>query len=127
MRSSLHSSLPGPRLRLRPVAAALAGAFVLAACGGGSDSTDSEASSDEALPAVEATSDAGADNAAAAAPVTGAGFADLVGPDIVPAAENGINPLPDVVVDDLTNDRKVNFRNLVPQDKPVLLWMYAPH
>ena len=55
------------------------------------------------------------------------GYVDLVGPDVVPAAEIDTNILPSVVVDDLNNDRKVNFRNLVPQDKPVLLWMYAPH
>jgi hypothetical protein len=32
-----------------------------------------------------------------------------------------------VVVDDLGNGREVNFENLVPQEKPILLWMYAPH
>ena len=46
---------------------------------------------------------------------------------MIPAAEIDTNILPSVVVDDLNNGRKVNFRNLVPQDKPVLLWMYAPH
>ncbi len=65
--------------------------------------------------------------APAAPAATGAGFVDLVGPDVVPAAEIDTNMLPSVVVDDLTTDRKVNFRNLVPQDKPVLLWMWAPH
>ena len=48
-------------------------------------------------------------------------------PTWFPAAEIDTNLLPSVVVDDLNNGRKVNFRNLVPQDKPVLLWMYAPH
>jgi hypothetical protein len=56
-----------------------------------------------------------------------AGFVDLVGPDVLATSELETNMLPSVVVDDLTTDRKVNFRNLVPQDKPILLWMWAPH
>jgi hypothetical protein len=55
------------------------------------------------------------------------GKVNLVGAEVIDAANIVTNLLPDVVVDDLTNDRKVNFRNLVPQDKPILLWMYAPH
>jgi hypothetical protein len=104
-------------------------ALVLAACGG-SDSTGADAS-EAGGAAVVAEPDTGeVDDAAPAAapePATGPGFVDLVGPDVVPAAEIETNVLPSVVVDDVTNGRKVNFRNLVPQDKPVLLWMYAPH
>ena len=55
------------------------------------------------------------------------GPVDLVGPDVEASAEVDTNQLPDVVVDDLNNGRKVNFRNLVPQEKPILLWMWAPH
>ena len=44
-----------------------------------------------------------------------------------PAAEIDTNRLPSVVVDDLTNGRKVNFRNLVPQEKPILLWAMNGH
>ena len=108
---------------------AVAATLVLAACGGGSDSSESGAESDESLPVVAETEDGDepSDDTPAAPTATGAGFVDLVGPDVVPAAEIDTNLLPSVVVDDLTNDRKVNFRNLVPQDKPVLLWMYAPY
>ena len=113
-----------PRTRL--VAGALAGALTLAACGGGDDG-GSGAQPGDPLPAVD---DTGGDTAVDATPgplAEGAGFVDLVGAEVVPAAEIPSNLLPDVIIDDLTNDRKVNFRNLVPQDKPILLWMYAPH
>ena len=55
------------------------------------------------------------------------GRVDLIGEEVDAASQIQSNLLPDVVVDDLTNDRRGNFRNLIPQDKPVLLWMYAPH
>jgi hypothetical protein len=104
----------------------VAAALVLAACGGGSDSSGSGAEVGEPLPEAEASGESSSENEAAPAAV-GAGYVDLVGPDVIPAAEIDTNILPSVVVDDLNNGRKVNFRNLVPQDKPVLLWMYAPH
>jgi len=31
------------------------------------------------------------------------------------------------VVDDVGAGNKVNLRNVAPADKPILLWMYAPH
>ena len=98
---------------------------MLAACGGGSDSSGG-AEAGEPLPDVEAVDESSTESDAAPTAV-GAGYVDLVGPDVIAAAEIDTNILPSVVVDDLNNDRKVNFRNLVPQDKPVLLWMYAPH
>jgi len=79
---------------------------------------------DEASAASEPDTDAPADGVAA---TVIDGEVDLVGAEVIDAANIDTNLLPDVVVDDLTNDRKVNFRNLVPQDKPILLWMYAPH
>ncbi len=63
----------------------------------------------------------------AAPPVQVSGFVDLVGADVTAASDVESNLLPSVVVDDLGNERKVNFRNLVPQEKPILLWMWAPH
>ena len=115
----------------RPVlAGAVAGVLLLSACGG----SDGE-SSDERLPEADVTTDDAGDTTDAgggAAPevmpvAAGAGFVDLLGPDVVAASEFPENLLPDVVLDDVTNGRKVNFRNLVPQEKPILLWMYAPH
>lgn len=89
------------------------------------DAPEAEAEPDVATEADVAT---GPDAATEAAPAQASdGRVDLVGADVLDSSEIPTNLLPDVVLDDLTNDRKVNFRNLVPQDKPILLWMYAPH
>ena len=37
------------------------------------------------------------------------------------------NPLPDLLVDDIRRRTKVNLRNVFPADRPVLIWMWAPH
>jgi len=92
--------------RARVVAAALAGGLILAACG----SSDGDAG------------DAGGD--------TGDGIETPAPPDeaeVTPEADAATNQLPDVVVDDLIAGNQVNVRNLAPNDKPILLWMYAPH
>ena len=110
------------------IALALGGALVLAACGGGSDSTtsaDTQPVADVVDGAADGAAEANGDAAGAVA--DGPGLVDLVGPDVIGTAEIETNPLPSVVIDDVTNGRKVNFRNLVPQEKPILLWMYAPH
>jgi hypothetical protein len=125
MRLSHVLSKPGLGPRRRFAAGAVGAALALAACGGGSDSSGSGADAGDPLPDVEVDDSPSDDGAAPAA--VGAGYVDLVGPDVIPGAEIDTNLLPSVVVDDLTNDRKVNFRNLVPQEKPVLLWMWAPH
>jgi len=83
-------------------AAALAGAFALAACGAG----DSGESSGEAAGAAVEVADAVA---------------------IDPVADLETNLLPDLVVDNLNDDNKVNLRNYGVGDKPILLWMWAPH
>jgi hypothetical protein len=125
----------GTLSRRRLAAGAVAGTMILAACGGGGDSDQgaSNAQPADALPEVDAAATDGADAAEAspAADATpaaaGDGFVDLFGTDVVDGANIESNLLPDVVVNDLTNGREVNFRNLVPQEKPILLWMYAPH
>jgi hypothetical protein len=86
------------------VAATLAGAFVLAACGGG-DSSDSGGDSASDLPAVV--------------------VADAVA--VEPGADLASNLLPDLIVDNLNDDNKVNLRNYGVGDKPILIWMWAPH
>lgn len=118
--------LPPSRRRGCLAVGAVAATLLIAACGGGSDSSGSGAEAGEPLPAADVVEESSTESDAAPIAV-GAGYVDLVGPDVVPAAEIETNILPSVVVDDLNNGRKVNFRNLVPQDKPVLLWMYAPH
>lgn len=92
------------RTRSAKVAAAtLAGALTLVACGG-ADSADSGGAAD-GLPAVV--------------------VADEVALD--PAADLATNLLPDLVVDNLNDDNKVNLRNYGVGDKPILIWMWAPH
>ena len=105
----------------------------------GTDSTDAAAGttpdSDLATEATETTT-ATADTVPVEAPAgeddgadvaASSGIADLLGPDVVATSEIETNGLPSVVVDDVTSGRKVNFRNLVPQDRPILMWMWAPH
>jgi ABC-type glycerol-3-phosphate transport system substrate-binding protein len=86
------------------VAATLAGAFALAACGGG-ESIDSSSDAASELPAVQ--------------------VADVLA--VEPSADLASNLLPDLVVDNLNDDNKVNLRNYGVGDKPILIWMWAPH
>jgi len=44
-----------------------------------------------------------------------------------PASDVATNQLPDLVVDDVRRGAKANFRNIFPADRPVLLWLWAPH
>ena len=37
------------------------------------------------------------------------------------------NILPDLQVDDIRSGEKINIRNVFPADRPVLMWMWAPH
>ena len=108
------------------VVGAIAFVLLLGACGNSSDGSgdDGASAADEALPTdVDATTDAAAQPPSAPT----AGQVDLVGADVVAASNVETNLLPDVVLDDVSRGVKVNFRNLVPQDKPILLWAYAPH
>jgi hypothetical protein len=86
--------------RSRLGAAAFASALVLAACGGSGDSA--EPSGSALAPPPDET-------------------------ELDPAADMVANQLPDVMVDDIGRGNKVNLRNLAPADKPILLWMWAPH
>jgi hypothetical protein len=89
-------------------AALSVGAFALAACGAGSDgsgASGAEALAVEVPPAVV--------------------VADAVTLD--PASDVATNLLPDLVVDNLNDDNKVNLRNYGTGDKPILIWMWAPH
>lgn len=103
----------------------MAGTLLLAACGGGDKGGEADAS--EALPQVDESSEESSDSGEAAAAPTGPATVDLVSADVLPESDFEANLLPSVVVDDINTGRKVNFRNLVPQEKPILLWMWAPH
>ncbi|MEP1124152.1 MAG: hypothetical protein ABJH68_09720 [Ilumatobacter sp.] len=115
--------------RRRATAGLMSATLLLAACGSG-DSGDEAADAGDALPQLDA-SDAGTDapsaDAEEAPAPAGSAMVDLVGEEVLAESEFDGNLLPSVVVDDLNTGRKVNFRNLVPQDKPILLWMWAPH
>ena len=85
------------------MATAVAGTFVLAACGASDDSAANDLTNVD--PAVVVPDEVALD----------------------PVADVATNLLPDLVVDNLNDDNKVNLRNYGVGDKPILLWMYAPH
>jgi thiol-disulfide isomerase/thioredoxin len=95
--------------RVKLAAGVLAGTLVLVACGDG----------------ASADSDGGETNAAR---IEGEVQAPVAVDEIAIRPESDIptNLLPDLVVDNLTSDVKVNLRNIVPNDLPILLWMWAP-
>jgi hypothetical protein len=104
------------RLLVLPIAAAL----LIAACGGGGDGDNADAA------AANGESESANGDGADADVFTTAGI-DLGGTEIDPASEIESNLFPDLVVDDIGRGKKVNIRNIVPSDKPILLWMWAPH
>ena len=87
---------------------------MLAACGGGGDGDSSS----------EDSSSANTDAGESAETVEVAATPDETA--VAPESEIETNILPDVVVDNLTLSNKVNLRNVIPSDKVVLLWMWAP-
>jgi hypothetical protein len=60
---------------------------------------------------------------APSAPIGGRALAT----DLEPASAFAGNPLPDLVVDDLGRSAQANLANLLPSDRPVLVWAWAPH
>jgi hypothetical protein len=99
---------------------ATAGALILVACGGGGSGSDGDSAEE---PADAATAEAG--EAAEVSEETFAGV-DLGGEALDPASDIPTNLFPDLVVDDVSRGKKVNLRNLIPSEKPVLVWMWAP-
>jgi hypothetical protein len=94
-------------------------ALAVSACGSGDEGGDagSEASTGGTVvdpPPASAPEDA----TDGAAPVAGV---DLGTEEVDPASDVATNPLPDLVVDDVRRDAKVNLRNLLPAERPVLL------
>ena len=78
---------------------------------------------DAAEPAEPVATEAPAPEPAAEPVVGGRLFA----PEVQPDAQFDGNPFPDLVVDDIGKDAKVNLKNVLPSDRPVLLWAWAPH
>jgi ABC-type glycerol-3-phosphate transport system substrate-binding protein len=105
--------------RLRLAASALSFVALLGACG-------STKASDTETVTAEVTTPSAETAAAAAEPgVTAALTKETGRTDLRPESANG--PLAQVIVDDLQGGGKVQFANLLPSDKPVLLWLWAPH
>lgn len=44
-----------------------------------------------------------------------------------PTSDFPENALPDIQVDDIRRQMKVALRNVFPAERPVLLWLWAPH
>ena len=103
-------------------------ALAVSACGSGDEDGDTgaaEASTGGTVvdsPIASAATDAAADADAPAVAGVDLGTAELD-----PASDVATNPLPDLVVDDVRRDTEVNLRNLLPAERPVLLWLWAPH
>lgn len=50
-----------------------------------------------------------------------------LGSSVEPVSEFDGNPFPDLVVNDVGRSGEANIRNILPSDRPVLLWTWAPH
>ena len=50
-----------------------------------------------------------------------------LGEALRPESAEGSNPLPDLLVDDIRRGTQVNVANLIPAQRPVLVWAWAPH
>jgi thiol-disulfide isomerase/thioredoxin len=48
-------------------------------------------------------------------------------PTLERASASATSPLPDVALWDVTGQDWVQFANLVPAEKPIMLWFWAPH
>ena len=107
--------------------------LTLAACGagGGDDGVASESVLHDAPADTARPGDTGRPNDPADAAAAGdrrvVPGVDLGTADVDPASDVPTNPFPDLVVDDVRRGKKVNLRNLLPADDPVLLWLWAPH
>lgn len=98
------------------------------------DTTEPEAVSDP--PPTEPADEPADETAAEAPPATEAPVEVPAEPvlggrslaaDVQPQAQFESNPFPDLVVNDVGKGTQVNVANILPSDRPVLLWAWAPH
>ena len=110
------------------------GSLVLVTCVTLTACAGTEAEQREATPS-EATQLAANDPAQTAAPAEAIepaeasddpGVRRTLALDLRPESDVPTNLLPSVEVHDVGQDRTVNFRNIFPAERPVLLWMWAP-
>lgn len=116
---------------------------VVSGCGGPAAERDASSASplnSEVAATVAATSAPATAPATADAPESVAVADDAAGTPAVeqavrrelglvlrPESDVSTNLLPPVEVHDVGQDRMVNFKNIFPAERPVLLWMWAPY
>jgi hypothetical protein len=110
-------------LPVRLAAGTVAAVLTLAACG--SDDGDDGVTSGS-VPSSE-PGDISATPGTAAGGSGALPGVDLGSAEVDPASDVPANPFPDLVIDDVRRGTKVNLRNLLPAENPVLLWLWAPH
>ena len=86
-----------------------------------------EAQSDPPAATAASEPDVPAETAAPAAPAEPVVGGRLLAADVQTEADFDANPFPDLVVEDIGKDAQVNIKNILPSDRPVLLWAWAPH
>lgn len=100
--------------RARRLALAVTGLLVLGACGGSARTDGAPVRAEGPTPAVESTAGGTASTTAA--------------PGATPAAAPAApSPLPDVAVLDAGTGETVQLAALLPADRPLLVWFWAPH
>ena len=88
--------------------------------------TSVEATAEAPTGTEPAEGDAPAPTEPAAAPEAVVGGRALAA-ELAATSDVDGNPLPDLVVDDIARGTPVNLRNVFPAERPVLMWMWAPH
>ena len=139
---SLAACGPGSDGAAPPVVEEQDAAAAAPVADGISDETDvasTQASADEQVTATNAPeqpastgapeSESPAETAApqAAAPAEPVVGGRLFAADVQSAAQFDGNPFPDLIVEDIGKNAQVNIQNILPSDRPVLLWAWAPH
>lgn len=97
-------------------------------------STDGGVAGDTAVDTAPAASDdapaestAGEPAVAESTPAAPEPGGRALGSELRPESAFASNPLPDLLVDDVRRGTEVNVANLLPSERPVLLWAWAPH
>ena len=78
-------------------------------------------------PAVEVPASAAPPPTEAPAPVEAVLGGRAFASELAAESDFAENMLPDLQVDDIRSGQKVNIRNVFPAERPVLMWMWAPH
>ncbi|WP_040491787.1 hypothetical protein [Ilumatobacter nonamiensis] len=92
---------------------------------------DGDAPTSDVVATEAPTGDGGAEPVATEAPAAEAAAPEVGGrvlaTEVDPASQFDGNPFPDLVVEDVGRGGQANLANLLPADRPLLLWAWAPH